>query len=721
MSDLVGQQLGNYSIVKLIGRGGFADAYLGEHTILTGRKVAIKVLHSSIEQAGEREKFLQEAQLLAKLEHPHILSIIDAGIYGDLPYLITTYAAQGTLRQLYPKGSRLPLSTILNYVQQVAAALQYAHEHKIIHRDVKPENMFLMKNDEVLLGDFGIATIFQSNIETQNIVGTASYMAPEQSKGKATPASDQYALGIVVYEWLSGETPFHGSLFEVFGQHMLTPPPLLRQKNPAIPQEIEQTVLKALEKDPERRFPSMIEFAKAFEEATRPVLLQTTITLTGKIEVNADRQLEPSQPQPAPTDSSRQPQPSIAPDAEHANETFLVSPDREATAVLPEPPTFDTYDAGQPITPFTFEIEEIEEQPQAPMATVVVIPPPPSILQTARILLAPLLTRNVPQTARRGTQQDNTLAIWPSHSQEVYAVAWSPDGHYLVSGGADQTVQIWDETATRKLFSYHTSDEVYAVSWSPNGQYVASAGADKRIQIWQISTARMVFSFSVAGVIYALAWSPDSNLLAIGGTHRIVEVWDVESKSELYTYSGHTDWVRAVAWSPNGEYIASASNDQTVRVWKVTSGEVTLSHHHTDWVRSVVWSPGGKYLVSAGNDQTVQIWKPFTGEKALPYTSSAPSWMEGILAVSWSPNGSYIALAGEDQNVYIWNPRTNATVFTYKEHTAPIAALAWSPTLDGLHIASASYDSTVRIWQAIEISEMSTVINNSTQPGTIIG
>src|SRR5438128_11651025 len=179
-----------------------------------------------------------------------------------------SYAPYCTSRQHHPKGTRLPLTTIVSYVKQVADALHYAHQRKLIHRDVKPENMLLGRNNEVLLSDFGFVVIAQSSwSESTEMAGTIPYMAPEQLQGKPRPASDQYALGIVVYEWLSGDRPFHGSFTEMYSQHLLVPPPPLSEKVPAISRDIETVVQKALAKDPQQRFKTVQNFAKAFEEA----------------------------------------------------------------------------------------------------------------------------------------------------------------------------------------------------------------------------------------------------------------------------------------------------------------------------------------------------------------------------------------------------------------------------------------------------------------------
>ena len=274
MADGAGQQLGNYRLHRLLGRGGFADVYVGEHIHLQ-TLAAIKVLRIEI-GSDSLNDFLLEARTIAHLLHPHIVRVLDFGVERNMPFLVMDYAPNGTVRQQHPKGSYLPLSTIVTYVKQVAQALQYAHERKVIHRDVKPENMLLGINDEVLLSDFGISAIEQSTsvLVTQkklasNPAGTISYMAPEQIEGKPQPASDQYALGIVVYEWLSGSHPFQGEPLAVMYQHVHAPPPPLREKIATISPAVEHVVLRALAKNPQQRFASIWAFAEALEQASQ--------------------------------------------------------------------------------------------------------------------------------------------------------------------------------------------------------------------------------------------------------------------------------------------------------------------------------------------------------------------------------------------------------------------------------------------------------------------
>ncbi len=266
----IGQQLGNYRLLRLLGEGGFAEVYLGEHTYL-GTHAAIKILYTRVAQ-DDISQFQREARMLANLILSQIVRVLDFGVADHTPYLVMDYAPSGTLRTRHPKGMRLAVPTVVSYVKQCAQALQYAHDQKIIHRDVKPENMLIGCNGEILLSDFGIALVAQSSRyqSTKDMAGTITYMAPEQIEAHPRPASDQYSLGIVTYEWLSGNRPFHGSFTEIAVKHSVTPPPSLCQQLPDLSPEIEQVVFTALAKKPEDRFASVQAFVTALEQASQP-------------------------------------------------------------------------------------------------------------------------------------------------------------------------------------------------------------------------------------------------------------------------------------------------------------------------------------------------------------------------------------------------------------------------------------------------------------------
>lgn len=200
---------------------------IGQHNRLQ-TYAAIKVLQQITPQ--DEQQFLQEAQTLARLKHPHILRVLDFGTEGNIPFLVMDYVQGGTLRDLHPRGSQLSPHLVASYVSQVALALQYAHDQRVIHRDVKPDNMLVDQSDTLFLSDFGIAVTAHStrSQKLEEPYGTAIYVAPEQLRGHPRPASDQYALAICIYEWLCGKCPFEGTQIEVLSQHCATPPPPLR-------------------------------------------------------------------------------------------------------------------------------------------------------------------------------------------------------------------------------------------------------------------------------------------------------------------------------------------------------------------------------------------------------------------------------------------------------------------------------------------------------------
>jgi serine/threonine protein kinase len=270
---LSGEQFGNYRLLHVLGQGSFAAVYLGEHIYLKNF-AAIKILHARL--TGDlQESFLNEARILARLSHMHIIRILDFGIKEGIPFLVMEYAPHGTLRQRHPSHSRLPLSTVAAYVKQISNGLHYAHSKKLIHRDLKPENILIGERDELLISDFGVALIVHTTRSVHDaediFAGTAPYMAPEQLRGVPQFASDQYALGIIAYEWLCGTRPFQGTIVELYKQHLFVPPAPLREHVPQLPAAIEQVILTALEKEPDRRYTDIQAFATAFERACQQV------------------------------------------------------------------------------------------------------------------------------------------------------------------------------------------------------------------------------------------------------------------------------------------------------------------------------------------------------------------------------------------------------------------------------------------------------------------
>ncbi|HSW87929.1 MAG TPA: serine/threonine-protein kinase [Candidatus Saccharimonadales bacterium] len=264
--DRTGQQIGNYRLIHLLGSGGFADVYIAEH-IYIKKQTAIKILKGPLSSA-DQNSFILEAQIVENLKHPNIIPLIDFGLDSNgSPYLIMEYIPKGTLRNIYPKGTKVPLSKVAIYVQQLAEALQYAHDHKFIHRDLKPENVLLDFKDQVFLSDFGISTIRHNTMSLPQhptaYSGTPAYSALEQINGQPRPESDQYSLAIIAYELLTGEQPFKGNPVSILFQQATAIPRKPTHINPNIPTSVETAILKALQKDYRQRYRAIKDFAEA--------------------------------------------------------------------------------------------------------------------------------------------------------------------------------------------------------------------------------------------------------------------------------------------------------------------------------------------------------------------------------------------------------------------------------------------------------------------------
>nr|BBH96000.1 hypothetical protein KTA_41990 [Thermogemmatispora argillosa] len=261
--------IGDYELIRRLGRGGFSTVYLARHRILSRwSRVALKHLHTPLDSPEAREQFSAETRLLEQLSHPHILPLLDAGIDQDeFPYLVTPYAAGGSLRQRLRRagGHPLPIEELVQIISQIGAALQYAHGRGVIHRDLKPENILFDADGQALLADFGMALLLSSrSLEAVSLSGTPAYMAPEQFRGQVGRASDQYALACIAYELSTGRRVFdEQEPLALMRCHVEEDPEPPRRFNPHLPPAVEAAILRGLAKEREARYPSVGDFVAA--------------------------------------------------------------------------------------------------------------------------------------------------------------------------------------------------------------------------------------------------------------------------------------------------------------------------------------------------------------------------------------------------------------------------------------------------------------------------
>lgn len=595
--QFLGKQFGNYRLIRLLGQGGFAEVYLGEHIYLN-TQAAVKVLTTRLTDE-EVLRFRSEARTIMALQHPNIVQILDFSVEAGIPCIIMRYAPRGSLRQRYPEGTRVPLIAVVTYVKQVAAALQHVHNQKMVHRDVKPENMLIGADEEILLSDFGIAAVAHSTQSAALLdkAGTIAYMAPEQMQGRPRPASDQYSLAVVAYRWLTGIMPFQGTTLEIMTQHLSTLPPPLRERIPAILPQVEQVVLKALEKDPHRRFENIQMFARALEQASA-------------IDVSS----------------------------------FSKLPQFDASALDALPALYSAVTPTRHSTVYTNPPATTHYKYQGHSAAVNAVAWSPDGLRLA------------------SASTDRSVQVWDAangghvlmysgHKDTVRAVAWSPDAAYLASAGVDMSVQVWDAVSGQQHHTFRGhSDSVHAVAWSPDSRFLASASRDKSVRIWDMATGGEVLVYGGhSHSVFALAWSPDGTSIASGGYDKTVQIWSANNGAHRFTFRDHNAPVNAVTWFSDSSYIASASGND-ILVWSVSSGEILLPlKRSAAMILALSWSPNGSRLASASGN-IVSLWDMTTGMNVLNYSGHSSS----VLTLAWSFDSTLIASGGSDKTVRVW-------------------------------------------------------------------
>jgi WD40 repeat protein len=705
MADRVGQLIGNYRIVRMLGEGGFAEVYLGEHLHL-GTEAAIKILHAQL-ATDDVDQFRAEARIIARLEHPNIVRVLDFGLDGKTPYLVMSYAPNGTLRRLYARGKQVPIAAVVSSVKQVSDALHYAHGQKLIYRDVKPENMLVGRCNEILLSDFGIALVTQSSRyqNTRDVVGTAAYMSPEQIQGKPRPASDQYSLAVVVYEWLTGERPFQGSFTEIAVQHAVANPPPLREKIPTISPDVERVVLTALAKDPLQRFATIQAFANALEQASQ-LTERTSFALPA----------QPSQPVSPDGQYSEDYQPTIV----ATPPTNSATPQMQWRQATTSARSGEISQSGRPfsrrlllggviglaalagggIAWLALASQKSGNGTASNLSTT-----PTTSAPVTGTTATPGGSTATPTSSLPSPEATNTpvaprslatpLLTYTGHSKYVYGVAWVSNQQYLASAGLDTTVQVCRASSGQLYSSYNHPQSVNDVKASHNSTRIASASDDSTVQVRDIVNATLLLTYSKhSSAVYTVEWSSDSARIVTASDDRTAHIWNPNSGSTFQILRGHASTVWAAGWSPDGQYVVSASADGTAKVWNASTGTQLLTYSaHSDVVRTVSWSPDGRRIATGSDDGTVHIWDAVTGNTLFIYRGHSTK----LRTVSWSHDGSRIVSGSRDATAQVWNPDSGRTFLIYRGHAATVFDAQWSQN-DTL-IASCSTDTTVQIWQ----------------------
>jgi WD40 repeat protein/tRNA A-37 threonylcarbamoyl transferase component Bud32 len=688
--------LGDYEIIGELGRGGMGVVYRARQRRLN-REVALKVtLHGRLASQADVQRFRLEAEAVANLDHPNIVPVYEVGEHDGQWFFSMKLVDGGSLSEHLARFHDDPPAAA-RLVLTLARAMHHAHQRGVRHRDLKPSNVLVDAAGEPHITDFGLAQRDQAGgglTVSGEIVGSPSYMAPEQATGRVgaiTTATDVYGLGAILYALLTSQPPFHDdSILGTLDQVRDKTPDRPSVLNRRVDRDLETICLKCLEKDPQRRYGSADALANDLRRwlAREPILARRVRGL--------ERSWKWAQRRPAI--------------ALLLATVFVVAAIGLAGFFVESRQTKDAL--------------ALEAQARARAEVNIYYQ---LIGRAERELSANQLGRA--RELLEGCRADlrgwewSYLRRWLRHGIEpplrghvsaVTGVAFSPDRRRLASTSFDGAVMVWDLESSRAIWSRRGHDgPARAVAFHPRGAELATAGHDGLVRTWDAESGRQLRELPRQEIqLWSVAYSPDGRQLAAsGGTTTIgargrAIVCNTDDGSEQFTLVGQRGRVWSITFSPDGRRIATGAEDGTVRVWDAQRGRpVRVIQAHADPVLDVAFSPDGRRIASGGGSVLtvdhgeLKVWDAETG-KALFVLKGHTSQ---VYDVSFSQDGRRLASSGADGSVKIWDLTTGLEALTLRGHEAKVRCVVFDS--DGSRLASGSEDRTVRIWDAAEPSE----------------
>jgi WD40 repeat protein len=717
-----------YEIIEELGRGGMGVVYKARHLGLD-RTVALKViLAGQHAEPGELLRFVNEARAVAGLQHPNVVQLHESGQHAGVPYFTLEYVPGGTLAQRLRERVLEPHEAA-RLLEAVARGVHHFHQRGVVHRDLKPQNILLTADGTPKVADFGLARRTEAGTSltpTDMVLGTPSYMAPEQAAGKtseATLAADIWSLGAVLYACLTGRPPFVGTSHAETLLHVLNDDPLPpRSLSSGTPRDLDTICLKCLNKEPGKRYLSAEALAddlRRFQEG-RPILARPvgwgerawrwcrrnplvatlgTTTAAALVLGLAGALWEWGQAEHARAQESS---------ARRAEE----SQRRQATAALER----------EQAQHYLHRIALAERDLQAnnPAQARATLDACPELLRHWEWYYL----------ERLGHPELLTLS---GHGDMVSDVAFSPDRRLLAcatSSGAGKElkgeVQLRDVKTGQVVRRYRGHPHaVKQVVFHPDGKRVVSVSLLGLVKVWDADTGEDLWHLDAwqdGGKQFQpdrVAWSPDGKLLALDCTTMVfrqpgvapeyqgseVLFWDLAARRETFRFHSPLSEIRSLAFTPDGKFLVAAGKEHTgrfsvsfmVKVWDAATGmeRQTLPGR---WCMAV--SPDGKRVASLKReDAGICVWEIPGGREV--FVCRGHTDLPNALA--YSPDARYLVSGGGDRGVKVWDARSGQEAFTLHGHTSGVVALAFHA--DSRRLASCAYDSEVRVWDVSEPPE----------------